>query len=70
MSVKNNNLFFYGFYTTDYIFSKTWQDPPYPIFTDYYVFNCTNYDEVLAGAKPIVKELGPYSYRYPINSIK
>lgn len=44
---------------------KTWQDPPYPIYTDFYVFNCTNYDEVLAGTadKPIVKELGPYSYR-------
>ncbi|EFX72214.1 hypothetical protein DAPPUDRAFT_326408 [Daphnia pulex] len=41
-----------------------WYDPPYPIYTDFYIFNCTNYNDVVRnGTKPIVVELGPYSYR-------
>lgn len=42
-----------------------WYDPPYPIYTDFYIFNCTNYNDVVRnGTKPIVVELGPYSYRW------
>ena len=41
-----------------------WSDPPFPIYTDFYIFNCTNAEAVLKnGSKPIVQELGPYSYR-------
>ena len=42
-----------------------WVDPPFPIYTDFYLFNCTNYEDVVRnGAKPVVVEVGPYSYRY------
>lgn len=41
-----------------------WQSPSYPIYTDFYVFDCVNAEQVLSeGAKPEVVERGPYSYR-------
>lgn len=41
-----------------------WSDPPYPIYINFYIFNCTNYEDVVRnGTKPVVVELGPYSYR-------
>lgn len=29
-----------------------------------YIFNITNSEEVLQGAKPIIQEVGPYVYKY------
>jgi len=41
-----------------------WRVPSFHIYTDYYIFNCTNYREVVEeGAVPNVVELGPYSFR-------
>lgn len=40
-----------------------WRKVPTPIYTHFYFFNVTNPTEVeLFGAKPIVNELGPYTY--------
>ena len=36
-----------------------------PLYTTYYFFNVTNPEQVAKhGAKPILKEMGPYAYRY------
>lgn len=40
-----------------------WISPPPPIYMKYYLFNITNKDEVIKGAKPKVVELGPYTYQ-------
>ena len=39
------------------------QNPSVPIFKDFYFFNLTNPGEFEAGAKPVLVEVGPYSYR-------
>ena len=43
---------------------ETWKSPPPPVFMQYFFFNLTNADEFLAGAKPVVQQIGPYTYRY------
>ena len=43
---------------------ETWKSPPPPVFMQYFFFNITNADEFLAGAKPVVQQIGPYTYRY------
>lgn len=41
-----------------------WLDPPVPVYMQFWVFNVTNADDVVKkGAKPVVEEVGPYSYR-------
>lgn len=39
-----------------------WLDPPVPIYLQIYMFNLTNQEEFLNGAKPSLVQVGPYSY--------
>uniref|UniRef100_W5KRP1 Lysosome membrane protein 2-like n=1 Tax=Astyanax mexicanus TaxID=7994 RepID=W5KRP1_ASTMX len=40
-----------------------WQDPPAPVYMQFYFFNLTNPGEMLKGERPAVMEVGPYTYR-------
>ncbi|KAM8872546.1 lysosome membrane protein 2-like isoform 1-T1 [Synchiropus picturatus] len=42
---------------------ESWKTPPPPVFMEFFFFNITNLDQVLAGEKPEVKQIGPYTYR-------
>ncbi|CAB1351995.1 unnamed protein product, partial [Coregonus sp. 'balchen'] len=42
---------------------ETWKNPPPPVFMQFFFFNVTNPDEFLTGDKPIVSQVGPYTYR-------
>jgi lysosome membrane protein 2 len=42
-----------------------WVDPPVPVYMQFWMFDLVNKkDYVDNGAKPILKEKGPYTYRY------
>ena len=41
----------------------TWKDLPIPIYMQFYMFDVMNPDEVLAGGKPYLRQVGPYTYR-------
>ncbi|XP_076613710.1 lysosome membrane protein 2c [Chaetodon auriga] len=40
-----------------------WENPPAPIYMQFYFFNLTNPMEVVKGDRPAVVEIGPYTYR-------
>uniref|UniRef100_A0AAQ4NSZ7 Scavenger receptor class B, member 2a n=1 Tax=Gasterosteus aculeatus aculeatus TaxID=481459 RepID=A0AAQ4NSZ7_GASAC len=42
---------------------ESWKSPPPPVYMEYFFFNMTNVDAFLAGAKPQVTQVGPYTYR-------
>ncbi|XP_073333908.1 lysosome membrane protein 2-like isoform X2 [Pagrus major] len=42
---------------------ESWKRPPPPVYMEFFFFNVTNVDELLAGAKPEVTQVGPYTYR-------
>lgn len=42
---------------------ESWKRPPPPVFTEFFFFNVTNVDAFLAGAKPQVTQVGPYTFR-------
>ncbi|XP_059213730.1 lysosome membrane protein 2-like isoform X2 [Centropristis striata] len=41
----------------------SWKKPPPPVYMEFFFFNVTNEAEFLEGAKPEVKQIGPYTYR-------
>ncbi|XP_044536039.1 lysosome membrane protein 2 isoform X1 [Gracilinanus agilis] len=41
----------------------SWENPPPPVYMQFYFFNVTNPDEILQGEDPRVEEVGPYTYR-------
>lgn len=42
---------------------ESWKTPPPPVFMEFFFFNVTNVEEFLKGAKPELKQIGPYTYR-------
>nr|XP_046231033.1 lysosome membrane protein 2-like isoform X2 [Scatophagus argus] len=42
---------------------ESWKTPPPPVYMEFFFFNVTNVDNFLEGAKPVVKQVGPYTYR-------
>lgn len=43
---------------------QRWHTLPQPMEFKVYIFNVTNADDIQKGALPIVKEIGPYVYKY------
>lgn len=39
---------------------------PFPSTLKIYMFNVENPQEILKGAKPVVREMGPYVYKYVV----
>ncbi|XP_054015227.1 sensory neuron membrane protein 1-like [Hylaeus anthracinus] len=51
---------------------EMWSNFPFPVDFRIYLFNVTNPDEITAGAKPILKEVGPYfydEYKHKVNLV-
>ena len=46
-----------------------WTKASTPIYMKYYLFNLTNPHEVMEGATPNVRQIGPYSYRYEVEDV-
>ncbi|XP_059150777.1 lysosome membrane protein 2-like [Physella acuta] len=49
--------------------SKEWLHPSGQAFMNVYAFNVTNPEEFEHGARPVVKEIGPYVYRLKISRV-
>ena len=45
------------------LFFDIWSTSRQPLTAKFYIFNITNPDQILNGAKPILQVLGPYTYR-------
>ena len=45
------------------IYYEKWIKTPVPLSVNLYLFDIQNPYEIMRGAKPIVKEIGPYSFR-------
>lgn len=43
---------------------ESWKRPPPPVYMEFFFFNVTNAEEIVTGAKPVVNQVGPYTYRY------
>lgn len=43
--------------------TDNWSDPGAAVYMSFYMFNLTNKNAFLNGAKPIVKEIGPFVYK-------
>ncbi|XP_041666404.1 lysosome membrane protein 2-like isoform X2 [Cheilinus undulatus] len=42
---------------------ESWKTPPPPVYMEFFFFNVTNVEEFLQGEKPVVNQVGPYTYR-------
>lgn len=42
---------------------ESWKKPPPPVYMEFFFFNVTNVKEIISGAKAVVKQVGPYTYR-------
>ncbi|XP_039606711.1 lysosome membrane protein 2a [Polypterus senegalus] len=42
---------------------KAWENPPPPVYIQFFFFNVTNSEDILQGKKPSVTQVGPYTYR-------
>lgn len=42
---------------------EKWRKLPMPLNFKVHVFNVTNVDDIMAGKKPIVQEVGPFVYK-------
>ncbi|XP_078478298.1 lysosome membrane protein 2-like [Lampetra planeri] len=42
---------------------ESWKRPPPPVYMEFFFFNVTNVEEIVTGAKPVVNQVGPYTYR-------
>lgn len=43
---------------------ESWKNPPPPVYMEFFFFNVTNVDMIPEGGKPMVNQIGPYTYRY------
>ncbi|RWS06792.1 scavenger receptor class B member 1-like protein [Dinothrombium tinctorium] len=57
LEIRNDSLLF-----------KDWKDIPLPIYNKVYFFNVSNANEIMEhGAKPVLNEIGPFTYRLYLN---
>ncbi|KAM3873951.1 lysosome membrane protein 2-like [Diretmus argenteus] len=42
---------------------ESWKNPPPPVYMEYFFFNVTNVEQIMAGGRAVVTQVGPYTYR-------